>query len=180
MSFTAKMPAHRRTRREGRTSHGESPRRGHRHGGHSSSPSLSLPRDEANSRPEPAIAASVHAPAAPQPVPVDQAIPAESPTPEALQAFKAHWETQGRQPTYQEWLDFMQYWNMFGGRGQAPQVPNLVSPSVPVAIPESGEGSKGSQTLILSKMVKEARQLGCSTFEGTSDAIVAKQWQRRW
>ena len=95
MSFTAKMPAHRRTRREGRTSHGESPRRGHQHGGHSSSPSLSSPRDEANSRSEPAIAALVHAPAGPQPVPVDQAIPAESPTPEALQAFKAHWESQG-------------------------------------------------------------------------------------
>ena len=59
------MPAHRRTRREGRTSHGESPRRGHRHGGHSSSPSLSPLREEANSRPEPAIAASVHAPAGP-------------------------------------------------------------------------------------------------------------------
>ena len=28
-------------------------------------------------------------------------------------------------------------------------------------------------------MVKEARQLGCSTFEGTSDAIVAKQWQKK-
>ena len=56
------MPAHRHTRREGRTSHGESPCRGHRHGGHTSSPSLSPPRDEANSRPEPAITVSVHAP----------------------------------------------------------------------------------------------------------------------
>ena len=175
MSFTAKLAAHRRTRREGRTSHGESPCRGHRHGGHSSSPSLSPPRDEANSRNEPAIAASVHAPAGPQAVLVDQAIPAESPTPEALQAFKEHWVSQGRQPTYQEWLDFMQYWNMFRGHSQAPQVPNLVSPSVPVAVPESGEGSKDSQTLILSMMVKKARQLGCSTFEGTRDAIVAKQ-----
>ena len=68
---------------------------------------------------------------------------------------------------------------MFRGRSQAPQVPNLVLPSVPVAVPESGEGSKGSQTVILSKMVKEARQLGCSTFEGTSDAIMAKQWQKK-
>ena len=128
MSFLAKMPAHRRTCQEGRTSHGESPRRGHQHGGHSSSPSLSPPRDEFNSRPEPAIAASVHATAGPQPVPVDQPTLAESPTLEALQAFKEHWVSQGRQPTYQEWLDFMQYWNMFRGRSQAPQVPNLVSP----------------------------------------------------
>ena len=56
---------------------------------------------------------------------------------------------------------------------------NKISHSVPVAVPESGEGSKGSQTLILSKIVKEARQLGCSTFEGTSDAIVAKQWLKK-
>ena len=151
------MPAHRRTRREGRTSHGEYPRRGHRHGGHSSSPSLS---------------ASVHAPAGPEPVPINQPTPTESPTPEALQAFKAHWESQGRPSTYQDWLDLMQYWSMFGGRGQTRQVPNLMSPSVRVAVPESREGS---QPLILSKMVKEARQLGCSTFEGSSDAIVTKQ-----
>ena len=75
------MPAHRRTRRKDCTSHGESPRRGHRRGGHSSSQSLSSPRDEANSHLEPAIAASVHAPAGPEPVPVDQAIPVESLTP---------------------------------------------------------------------------------------------------
>ena len=66
----------------------------------------------------------------------------------------------------------MQYWSMFGGRGQTRQVPNLMLPSVRVAVPESREGS---QPLILSKMVKEARQLGCSTFEGSGDAIVAKQ-----
>ena len=112
-------------------------------------------------------------------MPDDQAIPAEFPTLEALQAFKAHWESQGQQLIYQEWLDFVQYWSMFGGHGQAPQVPNFVSPSVLVAVPESGEGSKGGQTLILSKMVKEAHQLRCSTFEGTSDAIVAKQWQKK-
>ena len=99
---------------------------------HFSSPSLSPPRDKANSRLEPAIAALVHAPAGPEPVPVNQPTPVESPTPEALQAFKAHWESQGRQLTYQEWLDFMQYWSMFGGYGQASRVPNLVSPSVPV------------------------------------------------
>ena len=102
MSFIAKMVAHRCTGREGRISHGESPHRGHRHGGHSSSPSLSPPRDGANSLPKPAIAASIHVPTGPQPVPVDQAIPAESLTPEALQAFKVHWESQGPQPTYQE------------------------------------------------------------------------------
>ena len=90
------MPAHRHTRREGRTSHGESPRRGYRHGGHSSFPSLSLPRDEANFRPEPAIAALEHAPAGTEPVPVDQPTLVESLTPEALQAFKAYWESQGR------------------------------------------------------------------------------------
>ena len=27
--------------------------------------------------------------------------------------------------------------------------------------------------------MKKARQLGCSTFEGTSDAIVAKQWLKK-
>ena len=74
---------------------------------HFSSPPLSPLRDEANCRHEPAIATSVHAPAGPEPVPVDQPTPVESPTPEALHAFKTHWESQGRQPTYQEWLDFM-------------------------------------------------------------------------
>ena len=59
------------------------------------------------------------------------------------------------------------------------RVPNLVSPLVPVAVPEPAEDSKSSQTLILSKLVKEACQLGCSTYEGTSDAIVAKQWLKK-
>ena len=63
---------------------------------------------------------------------------------------------------------------MFGGHGQVARVPNLVPSSVPVTVPEPVEGSKSSQILILSKLVKEARQLGCSTFEGTSDATMAK------
>ena len=97
----------------------------------------------------------MHAPAGPEPVTVDQQTPVESATLEALQAFKAHWESQRRQPTYQEWLDFMHYWSMLGGHGQATRVPNLVSLSVPVAILEPVEGSKSSQTLVLSKLVKK-------------------------
>ena len=84
MSFSVEMPTHRRTRREARTSHGKSPRRGHQHRVHSSSLSLSPSRDEANFRPEPAIANSVHAPVGSEPVPVDQPTTVESPTPEAL------------------------------------------------------------------------------------------------
>ena len=31
----------------------------------------------------------------------------------------------------------------------------------------------------LSKLVKEARQLGCETFSGTVDVVVAKNWLKR-
>ena len=31
----------------------------------------------------------------------------------------------------------------------------------------------------LSKLVKEARQLGCETFSGTVDAVIAKNWLKR-
>ena len=44
----------------------------------------------------------------------------------------------------------------------------------------SASESEGSrQTSTLSKLLKEARQLGCSTFDGTCDAIVAKNWLRK-
>ena len=34
-------------------------------------------------------------------------------------------------------------------------------------------------TLKLSKLVKEARQLGCETFSGTVGVVVVKNWQKR-
>ena len=34
-------------------------------------------------------------------------------------------------------------------------------------------------TLKLSRLVKEARQLGCETFSGTVDAVVIKNWLKR-
>ena len=90
------MPPHQRTRPEARTSHGEFSRPRHQHGVHSSSPFLSSPRDEANCGPEPVITASVLALAGPETTLVDHPTPVESPTPEPLQDFKTHWESQGQ------------------------------------------------------------------------------------
>ena len=39
--------------------------------------------------------------------------------------------------------------------------------------------SPAQPTLKLSKLVKEARQLGCETFSGIVDAIAKKNWQKK-
>lgn len=54
-------------------------------------------------------------------------------------------------------------------------MPTLVPPlmqSIPQAL---AQDSRSSQSLILSKLLKEARQLGCGTFDGMSDAMFAKK-----
>lgn len=140
--------------------------------------SPSPPRQEATSRHEPAVAASVHAPAASEPVPHPQTTGFALP-PEALQVFQAYWASQGRQPTYQEYRDFLGYWSIFGGQPSTEPVSRpapLTVPSIPQAPPED---SKYSHSLILSKLLKEARQLGCNSFDGATDARAAKEWLKR-
>ncbi|XP_039115300.1 uncharacterized protein LOC120250538 [Dioscorea cayenensis subsp. rotundata] len=177
------MPAqHSRTRR-GRVNSPAvaTPRaqRGGRRGEPTPPPSPSPPRQEASSRHDPAVAASVHAPEVQGATPV----PASVPTPEALEAFRSHWATKGRQPTYQEYQDFLDYWRIFGRQAQTTPVttpaPEPAPPRAPVVHSTPGEASGPSQALALSKLLKEARQLGCGSFDGTSDAMIAKEWVKR-
>ncbi|KAH7685678.1 Zinc finger CCHC-type protein [Dioscorea alata] len=52
-------------------------------------------------------------------------------------------------------------------------------PPIPSVQQAPVEDSKISHSLILSKLLKEARQLGCNAFDGSSDAIAAKEWLKR-
>ncbi|XP_039115261.1 uncharacterized protein LOC120250502 [Dioscorea cayenensis subsp. rotundata] len=61
--------------------------------------------------------------------------------------------------------------------------PVFVSPPPPPPMPSVQqapvEDSKINQSLILSKVLKEARQLGCNGFDGSGDAMAAKEWLKR-
>ncbi|XP_039119002.1 proline-rich protein 36-like [Dioscorea cayenensis subsp. rotundata] len=154
------------------------PPRGGRRGVPSPPSSPSPPRQEANSRHAPAVAASVHGPRVPEPVP-QTPVPELAPSPEAMQAFRAYWDNQDRQPTYQEFRDFMSFWSMYGEDVPTAQ-PHASAPPRMQSVPlVPAEDSRSSQSLFLSKLLKEARQLGCSSFDGTSDAMVAKEWLKR-
>ena len=76
-------------------------------------------------------------------------------TPEAYQAYMDFWyaQTQAQMPVW--------------------QMPYPVPPPTTHAQPSTKPGLK------LSKLVKEARLLGCQTFFGTVDAIVAKYWIKK-
>ncbi|KAH7691842.1 Retroviral ribonuclease H protein [Dioscorea alata] len=96
-----------------------------------------------------------------------------------MQAFRAYWDRQDRQPTYQDFRDFMSFWSMYGGSASTAQPPApapVQMQSVPLV---TAEDSRTTQSMFLSKLLKEARQLGCGSFDGTSDALVAKEWLKR-
>ena len=76
-------------------------------------------------------------------------------TPEAYQAYMNFWYVQSQAQT------------------QARQMPNPVPPPIIFVQPST------QQEVKLSKLVKEARLLGCETFFGTVDAIVAKNWMKK-
>ena len=56
------------------------------------------------------------------------------------------------------------------------QAQYLVPPTITFAqltTPQQGQGVK------LSKLVKEAKQLGCETFSGLMDAVMVKNWLKK-
>lgn len=66
---------------------------------------------------------------------------------------------------------------MFGGQTHTRPLLTPVPPpvlSMPTPHQILTEDERSYQDLALSKMLKEARQLGCGNFNGTSDAMVAK------
>ena len=76
----------------------------------------------------------------------------------------------------------MNNWEMFGGQAHVERASTLVPPLV-ISVPSSHqiptEDLRPLQFSALSKMLKEARYLGCGNFDGTSDAMVAKNWLKR-
>ena len=78
-------------------------------------------------------------------------------TPEAYQAYMNFWYAQSQ------------------AQVPAGQMPYLVPPP-----PQAVHAQPSTQTVPkLSKLVKEARLLGCQTFSGSADAIVAKNWIKK-
>lgn len=67
----------------------------------------------------------------------------------------------------------MSYWEIIGGQIHA-------EPSVAPVVPSLHQIFAGDvrpyQVSALPNMLKEARQLDCGNFDGTSDAMVAKNW----
>ena len=49
----------------------------------------------------------------------------------------------------------------------------------PIPLPTIFAQPSTQQGVKLSKLVKEARLLGCETFSGSVDAIVAKNWMKK-
>ena len=76
-------------------------------------------------------------------------------TPKAYQTFMNFWTAQTQTQT------------------QTGQVPYPIPPPATFAQPSTQTEIK------LSKLIKEARLLGCETFSGTVDAVVAKNWLKR-
>ncbi|XVF07246.1 hypothetical protein REPUB_Repub06bG0122200 [Reevesia pubescens] len=99
------------------------------------------------------------------PPPSDPQVPPTPPTtpagmfppvsPEVFQAFMAYWYAQAQAQT------------------QAGQGPFPIPPQMPQAASAEQSAPK------LSKLIKEARQLGCESFFGTVNAVVAKNWLKR-
>ena len=74
---------------------------------------------------------------------------------------------------YQSYMNFWYAQTQAQAQAQAGQVPYLTPPLTTFAQPSTQSGMK------LSKLVKKARLLGCETFLGTIDAIVAKNWLKK-
>ena len=76
-------------------------------------------------------------------------------TPEAYQVYMNFWYVQTQAQT------------------QTRQMPYLAPPPTTFAQPSTQQGGK------FSKLIKEARLLGCETFFGSVDAIMAKNWLKK-
>ena len=72
---------------------------------------------------------------------------------------------------------YQAYMNFWYAQTQA-QMPVGQMP-YPVPLPTTHAQPSTQPGLKLSKLVKEARLLGCQTFSGTMDAIVAKNWIKK-
>ena len=72
---------------------------------------------------------------------------------------------------YQAYMNF--WYAQTQAQTEAGQIPKLAPPPTTFAQPSTQQGVK------LSKLVKEARLLGCETFSRTIDAIVAKNWMKK-
>ena len=79
-------------------------------------------------------------------------------TPEAYHAYMNFWYAQTQAQT------------------QAGQTPYMVPPP---PLPTTYAQPSTQPGLKLSKLVKEARLLGCQTFSGSVDAVVAKNWIKK-
>ena len=76
-------------------------------------------------------------------------------TPEAYQAYANFWYAQAQAQAQ-------------AGLGQFPMPPMTNLPQ-----------SSTTSGVKLSKLIKEARTLGCETFSGTVDAVVARNWLKK-
>ena len=72
---------------------------------------------------------------------------------------------------YQAYLNF--WYAQTQAQAQASQVPYPAPP------PTTFTQSSTQLEVKLSKLIKEARLLGCETFSGMVDAVVAKNWLKR-
>ena len=72
---------------------------------------------------------------------------------------------------YQAYMNF--WYAQTQAQAQASQVPYTASPPTTFSQPSTQLDVK------LSKLIKEAKLLGCETFSGSVDAIIAKNWLKR-